>query len=53
LGAIESYSWLERKGLQHMVNFANHSFANRLINPKYTTQRRELGEIFSRIFGKN
>jgi hypothetical protein len=52
LGAIESYPGLERKGLQSMVNFANYDFANWLVSPKFKQQRKELEEIFGRIFGK-
>jgi hypothetical protein len=33
-----------------MVNFANYDFERRLINPKFSPQRKELKEIFGRIF---
>lgn len=36
-----------------MVNFANNEFNDRLINPKFHSQRAELQEIFKHIFGKN
>jgi nitrogen-specific signal transduction histidine kinase len=52
LGAIESYPWLERKGLQYMVNFTNYDFENWLTSSKYRLQRKELEDIFSHIFGK-
>jgi len=52
LGAIESYPGLDRKGLQQMVNFANYDFERRLVNPKFSPQRKELTEIFRKIFGK-
>ena len=51
-GTIESYPWLEKKGLQYMVNFANYEFNQRLENPKFLPQRQELQEIFWWIFGK-
>jgi hypothetical protein len=52
LGAIESYPGLERKGLQYMVSFCNYEFNERLDNPKYQQQRKELEDIFSHIFSK-
>jgi len=52
LWAIESYPALERKGLQQMVNFANHDFESRLKNPKFLIPRKELETIFEKIFGK-
>jgi hypothetical protein len=52
LGAIESYPGLERKGLQQMVNFAYYDFDNRAKSPKFKIQRKELEEIFGRIFEK-
>ena len=50
LGAIESYPGLERKGLQQMVNFANYDFARWLLDSKFRLQRKELDEIFGKIF---
>lgn len=52
LWAIESYPWLERKGLQYMVNFANYEFNTRIEDPKYQSQKKELIDIFSHIFNK-
>ncbi len=52
LWAIESYPRLERKWLQHMVNFCNFEFHDWLINPETNEQRKELIDIFSSIFSK-
>ena len=52
LWAIESYPRLEKKWLQHMVNFCNLEFKDWLVNPETNDQRRELYDIFWSIFSK-
>ena len=49
-GAIESYVIVERKGLGHIAHFCNEYFHDRLHNPLFASQRKELKEIMSQIF---
>lgn len=49
-GAIESYISVERKGLGQVAHFCNHNFEERLKDPHFASQQRELEEIMHLIF---
>ena len=49
-GAIESYISVERKGLGQVAYFCNHNFEERLKDPHFASQQRELEEIMHLIF---
>lgn len=51
-GAIETYVRVEKKGLGQMAQFCNNHFQERLHDPSFKTQRKELEEIMEAIFAK-
>lgn len=48
--AIESYISVDRKGLGQVAYFCNHNFEERLENPYFSSQQKELESIMHLIF---
>lgn len=51
--AIETYVSVEKKWLGQIANFCNSYFQDRLLNPQFQSQRKELEEIMQHIFPKS